>query len=314
MIDFRFHLISIVAVFLALGIGILMGSLALGDNLVRHLENRVTEVRERNDELLAEVGRLRAMVEGFESFGAAVEPMLVDGALAGTEVVLVELSGGDGGLGSRVASAVEDAGGGIAATVRLTERFALGGDAEIDQLALIIGSTSGDPAQLRLEAGAEIARLMGAGASAQVEGEELLAAGRLQMLLEALSEAGFVVSDPAAEDLRIPGDAAFLVVGGGSDESDFDPRGMMVEVSTELAESGSPTVLAEPSESEWGLVRALRADEAGRAVVATGDQVETVAGRIAVVLALETAAAGRVGHFGTGPGAEGIIPSPTPTG
>jgi hypothetical protein len=37
MIDFRYHLISIVAVFLALGIGILMGSYVLGEGLVKQL-------------------------------------------------------------------------------------------------------------------------------------------------------------------------------------------------------------------------------------------------------------------------------------
>jgi hypothetical protein len=180
MIDFRFHLISIVAVFLALGIGILMGSLALGDNLVRHLESRVSEVRERNDELLAEVGRLRSQVEELESFGAAVEPMLVEGALAGAEIVVAELPGSDTDLASQVRSAVEAAGGEVAAKVTLTERFTLGGEVEMDQLAIILRSTSNDPAELRAEAGAEVGRLMGASAAAEVEGEELLAAGRLQ--------------------------------------------------------------------------------------------------------------------------------------
>ncbi|HZB78913.1 MAG TPA: copper transporter, partial [Actinomycetota bacterium] len=58
MIDFRYHLISIIAVFLALGIGILMGSLVLGENLVDQLERDLAGIERRNDELQAAIEEL----------------------------------------------------------------------------------------------------------------------------------------------------------------------------------------------------------------------------------------------------------------
>ena len=47
MIDFRYHLVSIVAVFLALGLGILMGTAVLNDALVKSLRDDIITATER---------------------------------------------------------------------------------------------------------------------------------------------------------------------------------------------------------------------------------------------------------------------------
>ncbi|MDQ3767632.1 MAG: copper transporter, partial [Actinomycetota bacterium] len=60
MIDFRYHLISLVAVFLALGLGILLGSAVLGQNFTSRLRRAVENVEGSNDRLRAanaEMGR-----------------------------------------------------------------------------------------------------------------------------------------------------------------------------------------------------------------------------------------------------------------
>ncbi len=51
MISWRYHLISIVAVFLAFGLGVLTGTTVLNDNLVRNLKSQTKNLTADLDEL-----------------------------------------------------------------------------------------------------------------------------------------------------------------------------------------------------------------------------------------------------------------------
>ena len=46
MINFRFHLVSLVAVFLALGLGILVGSTVIDQGIVNRLDSEINHVQE----------------------------------------------------------------------------------------------------------------------------------------------------------------------------------------------------------------------------------------------------------------------------
>ena len=50
MINFRFHLVSLVAVFLALGLGILVGSTVVDQKIVDRLDSEINSVRKENSE------------------------------------------------------------------------------------------------------------------------------------------------------------------------------------------------------------------------------------------------------------------------
>ena len=50
MINFRFHLVSLIAVFLALGLGILVGSTVIDQKIVNRLDTEIDSVRKENDE------------------------------------------------------------------------------------------------------------------------------------------------------------------------------------------------------------------------------------------------------------------------
>ena len=62
MVDFRFHLISIVAVFLALGLGILVGTGFLGGALVEELEGNIEAAEARNAENTQRITQLERKV------------------------------------------------------------------------------------------------------------------------------------------------------------------------------------------------------------------------------------------------------------
>lgn len=315
MIDFRFHLISIVGVFLALGIGILMGSLALGDNLVNQLKRDVQAVRETNDGLQEQVRELDGRLDGFQDFAAEVQAPLTDAVLQGERVVLFVFEGTEGELVDGVMDALEEADAEVASTIVLREKLVLSGEAESDQLALVLRSVNDDAAELRNEAASQLA----AGASVAAAPGELtqepgseVEDSRLQSLLDDLSEAGFVSVDATEDEPPVPEGAMFLVLGGHSDPPAYESSRVAVTLSQGLAERDAPVMVAETSDSTWGLVPAIRSDGLTRDIVATVDQGETVPGRIATVLGLDLVEEGTVEHYGVGPGAARVIPEIQP--
>jgi hypothetical protein len=101
----RYHATSLIAVFLALAIGILIGAEFGGDaltstrkNLEQSLVNNLQDARSKSDELNAQLGRSN-------EFSDRVYPVLTRGRLRGKRIAIVAL----GGLPSEDTTAVEDA-------------------------------------------------------------------------------------------------------------------------------------------------------------------------------------------------------------
>lgn len=101
----RYHATSLIAVFLALAIGILIGAEFGGDaltstrkNLEASLVNNLQDARSKSDELNGELGRSN-------EFADRVYPVLTRGRLEGRRIAIVAL----GGLPSEDTNAVEEA-------------------------------------------------------------------------------------------------------------------------------------------------------------------------------------------------------------
>jgi hypothetical protein len=317
MIDFRYHLISLIAVFLALGLGILMGSVVLDEQLVKRLENRVTGFADSNDELRRRVSDLDDRVDAFQSFTTEAEGRLLGGALVDKSVVVVEFEGTDGSVTDGVREAVETAGGRVVTTITLTDRLALTGAAERDQLALILRSSTGTNRALRIELAEELgARMASASLTGTSESSGSVAATqRLEELLEVLREEDYVAVDNDTGEV-VPPDSVIALVAGNSDAAPFSVQDVGVTLSESLADRGLAVTVGEASTSEWGVVASVRDDAEASNEVSTVDQAETVVGRIAIALALSQADEGITGHYGLGDGADSVIPSsrpPTPS-
>ena len=131
MFDFRYHALSLVAVFLALGIGILLG-VTIGDSLVSQAdrglrEDLAADVREARRER----DEARRGLEGRDRLIEAVFPQLVSGQLSGRRVAVVAAGGGlPEGVESGVREAVEVAGGRVDSVSTLDDPVAMGKVAE----------------------------------------------------------------------------------------------------------------------------------------------------------------------------------------
>ncbi|HVM36063.1 MAG TPA: copper transporter [Actinomycetota bacterium] len=323
MIDFRYHLISIVAVFLALGIGILMGSVVLDQSLVRHLENQLDGIEQTNEALRGANQDLRDEVQVAENFALGARALLLPGAVEGGEVVLVTFAGTDAAVLDAVRAGIDEAGGDVAGSLIATEKLALSRDPERDQLSLIVNAVTSTPEGLLSQTGSVLGDRASAAAVAPPDGGAGVAAGgddvvktqspaqRLEELLAELSEAGFVEVDPGRDDVVVPAGAGFVVVAGSDSRPPFEVADFTLSFSTALASSDVAVVVAEASSSAWGLTEMIRADDEAQRVVTTVDQAESTSGTIATVLAYAQAKRGCTGqHYGVNDGAAGIIPRP----
>ena len=94
MIDFRYHLVSIVAVFLALAIGIVLGTTALNGPLTSRLRSLEGTLRAESDSLRAQKNQLQLQIGGDQAFAQAAAPLLLPRLLEGQSVVAGHRPGG----------------------------------------------------------------------------------------------------------------------------------------------------------------------------------------------------------------------------
>ena len=307
MIDFRYHLISLIAVFLALGLGILMGSVVLDDRLVERLQDRVSETIRSNGDLRARINDLDGRLTAFDEFANEAVAPLVDEALLGQTVVLVEIDGTDGAIVEGVRETIEQAGGEVATSLLLTERFALRDATERDQLALILGSSADSVRELQAEAATMLGQRMAAAASRNAERGGAVNQ-RFEQLIEDLRENDYIGVDSDEDSAIVPAGTVFLFLGGSESDPPFDATSLSLDLANSLADSGAPVLVAGSTRGSWGLVDAFRDDGKAQTQVSTVDNADTVPGRIAVALALGEARRGLVGHYGQRDGAEQALP------
>jgi hypothetical protein len=135
MIDFRYHLVSIVAVFLALAIGIVVGSTALKPAVLTGLQKTATAEKGRIDALFAKNAQLSNQLRAAESYAQSGEQLALGGLLDGQRVVLVTAPGFPAGVVSGVSATLALAGATLTGQVQLQSQFFTAGtQSDLDTL------------------------------------------------------------------------------------------------------------------------------------------------------------------------------------
>jgi hypothetical protein len=305
VINFRYHLVSIVAVLFALAIGIVVGSGFLGGPLRRQINRQLADLGATNEELRGSVNRLQAFAE-------AAEARLLDSALAGEEVVVFTAEGTDGDMLGDLQGAVERAGGDIALTVRALPKLRLDDAAARSELGDIVRSKRSSAEELRTRLG-DVLGTMAWAAAATSPPPRVGATPdqRFESVVADLADADYVAHDPFEEGDAVPSGAVFLIAAGSGENPPFAQEGFVTGLALALADRGGRVLAAEPTASAWGVVTALRDDSRAIDRVSTVNEADTLPGRIAVVLGLDETAPGHVGHYGTGAGTT-VLPQPSP--
>lgn len=152
MINLRYHIVSLTAVFLAIGIGLTLGSTFLDratvDNLQGQLESLETRLEERDqhiEELDDQLGDMQRSQSALDEQGSG----LLAGQLEAAPVVIIASRGVDESDLDSAVQSLQVAGADVRGQWWLTDRFLLADDADVADLAAALGEESDDPARLR---------------------------------------------------------------------------------------------------------------------------------------------------------------------
>jgi hypothetical protein len=302
VISFRYHLVSIVAFFLALALGVLVGTTVVNQGLIQDLDRRTEAAVKSADELRRQVSDLRAEIRLHDRFAQGVEPLLVEGRLTGREVVLITLEGVDASPVDTVRTALQAAGASVVTEMVLTARMGLSDEESRADLAAALGM----PVSIGPDALSEsAAQGLGARLATGPDSTE-------PDLLDRLAVEGFVdVQGGLAFDGIGGGDQPVVLLAGGPGIPVVDPV-VLATVAETLAGVFHPVVAAEMLETEYPFVSLVRDSDGIDGQVVTVDNVDQISGRVAVVLGLQDLllAPGRGGDYGVKDGASSLLPQP----
>lgn len=326
MIDFRYHLVSLVSVFMALAIGVVLGAGPLQGSIGDQLSSQVDGLVQDKADLQQAVVNRDDQITDRDTFIAAVGADLTAGRLAGQEVVLVTLVGADSGAVDALSEQLEQSGAAVTGRVSLTPRWTDPEQAAFREslaaqlLPFVPPNRTPEPAS---GPDAELAAVLAAAVTTPAaasadggDGED--GAGQAQTLLDGLSGGDLVGVDGEPQT----GADLAVVVGGAPQDSvgSDDPDGAQAAASSHLAllsalDTTAGVVLAGPvtATRDDGVLAVLR-DDALAGVVSGVDSADTAMGRVTTVLALAEEAEGRSGQYGVGDDAAAPVPQDVPAG
>lgn len=303
MINFRYHLASLVAVFLALALGVVVGSTVVDRAIVSGLRDRVDSVEKNAERRKAENDQLRTDLGRSQAAVAALAPFALAGSLRGTNVAIVAVRGIDATPVQETTNLVQLAGAQAPGVLWLEAGWDLSARADVDAFAGALGSVDRTPKVLRdLGAAAITARLRGLPA----EGLNALAGAGL-VKYEAVGEGGRGTSivdwgGPESRLLLVDGPAAKIAARDWA--ISLVRAATSARVPTEVAEVFAKT--QDVNERATRLQALQNAADLGS--VSTVDNLDLIEGRVAAVIALADLNRGVPGRYGYGPGAARSIP------
>jgi hypothetical protein len=294
VIDFRYHLVSIVAVFLALAIGLVVGSTALRPAVVSALNSASSAEAQRNRSLYAHNSQLKAQIAANESFAQAAERNLLTGLLDGEHVVLVLAPNTDGPTVDGVARALTTAGATVTGQVILSAQFFDTGTVTEQQLS---GTASSLASGLVLPKSDSDAQISGQQAASQViaaaiankDGLPTLSQQHTEQILTAFS--GFLQVNGPGDNSSLSGQATMAVVVVPGIVPPSKTSGLfnlaLISLANDLQEASKGAVLTGPllGSGPRSAIDAVISGAAG-VTLTTTDNADTTTGQIITAQAL----------------------------
>ena len=308
MITLRHHVISLAAVFVALAIGVVLGSGAFSGTTVSGLRGDNGDLEKQISTLTDEKTALNERLSAAAEFDAQIAGRVVRGALNGKSVVLFSTPDAQADDVDAVSKLIGQAGGTVTGTIALTTEFVEANSAE--KLRAVVNSPilpAGSQLSTTLvDQGSQAGDLLGIALLINRDPKIVPVADEPRdAVLSALRDTGFLTYTKRF----VPSNAAVIVTGGALADNAGNQGATMARFAAAMAPRGSGTVLAGRDGSATGVsaVAVTRAEAAMADAVTTVDDIGTESGRITSVLALQALIAGAPpGAYGVGAGAGSV--------
>jgi Copper transport outer membrane protein, MctB len=300
VIDFRYHLVSIVAVFLALAIGIVLGSTELQGTTLDALRKTSNSLTNKLNAAEAQRNSYAQQAGTSDAFLKTAEPKLLDAMLTGDRIVLVTEPGSPSSVVNGVKTAAALAGAAISGTVALEPKFNdLSGATQASlsainaQLATSVIATLTPAITSQTGYQQNAAQLIASAILNQTADQPGLTTGQAQLVLQAYAQGGYLSESGA------PWNRATLAVIVASDtvpaDGANDPANqVLLAVAQEFATTSAATLVAgsvagtTPAGSAISVLRG--SSVAGQ--VSSVDNADTTLGQISTMWAFATQLAG----------------------
>jgi Copper transport outer membrane protein, MctB len=316
MSGLRYHGLALVTSVVTLGVGVLVGVGPLAEQQASRHTAETARLRDRQATLEQRLDASGSAARADRALAEALAEPLVRDALADRTVVIVAAPGADTSLVRRTAKVVKNAGATVTGTLTLTTAYVDPGKAAspLEDLALRLvppGVTFADGASPIARVGTVLARATVTDATSPATEIDQKAAELIAGLVEL--DALTLTGDP--------GDRAQLAVvvagappSGGADARKGAEEALLGLVSALDQGSLGTVVLGTAQAARAGGLVAGSRDLSSSEQPSTVDTADTIAGDLALVLALVEQARGKAGSYGNGAGADALVPDLVPAG
>ena len=330
MIDFRYHLVSIVAVFLALAIGIVLGSTELQGPTYNFLNRTTAKLQNQLDQTTSQRDAAQQQATQDELYAQAVQPAVLHDLLTGQRLLIVTEPGAQPSVVNGISTAAIVAGATVTGQINLAPKFfdSSGKTQDsLNQTTLDVAQAAGlqlDTSETYQQQAAQVIASeilttsptspgsSGSSGSRSASGDQGANAGTM-LQTYAASQFLRTTGQPAT-----PATLAIVVTpqNAPSDGSVDQLDQVLIPLVQELAAKSSATVVAGSSSGSGAgsPIAVLRSNNVA-SQVSTVDDADLVSGQTVTIQALAALlAGGKAGSYGfTANGAVSVAPSPAPT-
>ncbi|HEY3010490.1 MAG TPA: copper transporter [Micromonosporaceae bacterium] len=307
MINFRYHVVSLTAVFLALAIGLVVGTAALNGPVADSLKGSVDALGKDNRQLREQVDLLTEEVNQEEKFATEAAPLMLGSSLAGRRVLLLTLPTGKDSVDG-VTKMLTTAGAKI--TGRVDVRDALADPQKsIELLDLASRATPPSVSVTDLPKNSKGVETSSALlATVLLDRVPAVPDADRRAVLTAYDKAGYLTEE---EKVTGPAEAVVVVSGLPYVDHDAGAKNDAVVTMVEQFDKAGVAVVAGSGSGDGNVVSQVRADPALSKTISTVDNGSTAQGQLVAALALAALiGSGQAGHYGVGAGATSLLPEP----
>ncbi|MEV4847728.1 copper transporter [Micromonospora matsumotoense] len=300
MINFRYHVVSLTAVFLALAIGLVVGTAALNGPVADSLKETVNSLRKDNQQMRQSVNSLQKELDLEEDFAAEMAQLYLPGKLTGKRVMVLSLPTGREHT-EGVLKMLQTAGATVTGRVDVQDKF-INPDNNTNLMELAVTAARPTAPASALPGngnGVETSSaLLASVLLDRPQGTPVVTEADRRAVLAAYANAGYLTSEE-----KVTGPAEAVVVVSGQPYVDKDSAKKdesVVKVAEQFDRTGAIVVGGNGS-AGGNLVAVVRGDPVLAQTISTVDNANTVQGQLVTSLALvQQLSEKRTGQYGVG--------------